>query len=325
MFGPEEEASPDSKGMIPLSAEYIFATLAGTEDTVAIGCSFLEIYNDNIRDLAKNYVLWKNDPNAEFPKESTSEIYNNIERKRQDRFLAPDTAAYAALQSELSNMSYDIFDDGKGNVIVKDLTTLSVTSAGEIMSIINFGLSLRATHETKMNATSSRSHTIFTIRIVKTIKKTGQTVSGILNLVDLAGNEKLKQSESEGNRLREEKHINSSLTTLGKVIMALDPSAGVSHIPYRESKLTRILQNSLSGNSYIVVLANIHPHPEYYEECLSTLEFVNRCRNVHNNPKVNRPASLTGAISNWVTVNPDQEKTIGNCDQPPAVRHVCTV
>jgi hypothetical protein len=87
--------------------------------------------------------------------------------------------------------------------------------------------------------------------------------------------------------LKEALSINSSLTALGKVVMALDPTAENTHIPYRDSKLTRVLQNSLGGNSYTVVLAAIHPLESMYEECLSTLQFANRCKNVRNNPRVN--------------------------------------
>ena len=320
-FGPSFE----DRGLIPRSVEYIFDKLTGTENTVAVGVSFLEIYNDTIRDLAKNYMLAKSNPDAVYSKETTSDMYENIERRRQDKFMAPDSESYRQLQEELHNMNYEIQDDGKGNVSVKDLTILNVSSAEEIMSIINFGLGLRATHGTKMNAGSSRSHTVVTIRVAQTIKKNGLTISGVLNLVDLAGNEKIKQSESTDNRLREAKHINSSLTALGKVIMALDPGANKQHIPYRESKLTRILQNSLSGNSYTVVVANIHPHPEYYEECLSTLEFVNRCRNVSNHPKVNHSVNIDAVTGGWTLTTPRHEKTFGNFDQQPMHRLISTV
>ena len=109
----------------------------------------------------------------------------------------------------------------------------------------------------------------------------------MLNLVDLAGSERLKKSESQGIRLKEVLHINTSLSALGKVVKSLDPSAESTHTPYRDAKLTRVLQNSLGGNSYTIVLAAIHPCAAYYEECLSTLQFANRCRNVQNNPRVN--------------------------------------
>jgi hypothetical protein len=129
----------------------------------------------------------------------------------------------------------------------------------EVKHLISCGLSVRATHETKMNATSSRSHTVFSITVIQRDKASGTATQGILNLIDLAGSERLKKSESTGLRLKEALHINTSLTALGKVIVALDPSGQNSHVPYRDAKLTRILQNSLGGNSYTTVLAAIHP------------------------------------------------------------------
>ena len=98
----------------------------------------------------------------------------------------------------------------------------------------------------------------------------------MLNLVDLAGSERLDKSESTGQRMREALSINTSLTALGKVIMALDPTlVGRQHVPYRDSKLTRLLQNSLGGNSYTALLATLHPMAAHHSECLSTLQFAN--------------------------------------------------
>jgi hypothetical protein len=184
-------------------------------------------------------------------------------------------------------MNYEIREDAEGNVFVKDLSLVPVSTLEEVKKFITQGLAVRATHETKMNATSSRSHTVFTVTVVMQDKGSGQSTQGILNLVDLAGCERLQKSESEGQRLKEALHINTSLTALGKVIVSLDPSSGYSHVPYRDAKLTRILQNSLGGNSYTTVIAAMHPSASYYEECLSTLHFANRCRNVVNNPRVN--------------------------------------
>jgi len=142
---------------------------------------------------------------------------------------------------------------------VKDAAVIPVTNEQDVMAVIDQGLKLRATHETKMNAVSSRSHTVFTVTVVQKDNSTGEQVYGKLNLVDLAGCERLKKSESQGMRLKEALHINTSLTALGKVVMALDPNANQSHVPYRDSKLTRLLQNSLGGNSYTTLLATVHP------------------------------------------------------------------
>ena len=157
--------------------------------------------------------------------------------------------------------------------------------------MINMGLQLRATHDTKINEVSSRSHTVFTINVLQKDVSNGSTLKGTLNLVDLAGSERLKKSESSGQRLKEALHINTSLTALGKVVLSLDPSSNLSHVPYRDSKLTRLLQNSLGGNSYTTLVATVQPVAEYAEESLSTLMFANRCRNVQNTPSVNYAAA----------------------------------
>jgi hypothetical protein len=155
------------------------------------------------------------------------------------------------------------------------------------LQVINNGLKLRATHGTHMNEVSSRSHTVFTATVAQRDRRTGEATTGILHLIDLAGSERLKKSASEGQRRKEALHINSSLTALGKVVMALDPAAGQQHVPYRDSKLTRLLQNSIGGNSFTTVLACIHPVIHFADECLSTLQFANRCRSVQNQPRIN--------------------------------------
>ena len=309
MFGEDAEV----RGLIPRSVECIFKQLEQRTNAkeVAMVCSFLEIYNDQIRDLGKAYLVAMG---AEVSKSmalhaKTSDIYESLAGKRGNPYFAPafhaeDHEAAARpgvqrVQDEYNTMHYEIHEDAEGNVFVKDLSMVPVNTVEEVMSIIQMGVKVRATHETNMNANSSRSHTVFTITVIQKDRETGDTLTGVLNLVDLAGSERLKKTESQGVRLKEALHINTSLTALGKVIMCLDPSAESTHIPFRDSKLTRILQNSLGGNSYTTVLAAVHPSPSYYEECLSTLQFANRCRNVRNNPRVN-----------YVSENEDKDRKI---------------
>ena len=295
----------DVRGVIPRSVEYLFQSLAKKtlSSEVAMVCSFLEIYNDQIRDLGKAYLaamgVESNTSAAMY--EKTSDLFEKLAGKRGNPYFAPAfhkagsamqlsgaiRPGLKEVQDEYNTMNYEIREDNEGNVFVKDLSLVPVTTMEEVMSLIATGLRVRATHETKMNAFSSRSHTVFTITVLQRDKMTGEAITGMLNLVDLAGSERLKKSESIGVRLKEALHINTSLTALGKVIMALDPSSENSHIPYRDSKLTRVLQNSLGGNSYTSVIATVHPTSRYYEECLSSLQFANRCRNVRNNPRVN--------------------------------------
>ncbi|EGZ20681.1 hypothetical protein PHYSODRAFT_313255 [Phytophthora sojae] len=167
---------------------------------------------------------------------------------------------------------------------------VTVSSREEVDAIVQCGLKLRSTHETKMNAVSSRSHTVFTIHVFQQVRDTEEVIYGMLNMVDLAGSERLKKSESDGQRLKEALHINSSLSAVGKVVMSLDPESGYNYIPYRDSKLTRLLQNSIGGNCFTTLIATIHPMKEHYEECLGTLQFANRCRS----PRVNH---INGTIA----------------------------
>lgn len=275
MFG----ESGENRGIIPRSVEQIFSVLEDRSRTkeVAVLVSFCEMYCDMIRDLGKAYLDKSSRPDAA-SRQKTSDWFD------RGKVTA---ASFNTTKDPYLRQNLEIHEDADGNVFVKDLSVIPVTTPEEVVTIMHMGFRLRATHETKMNAVSSRSHTVFTITIVQKDKATGETVTGMLNLVDLAGSERLHKSESEGQRLREALSINSSLSALGKVIMALDPSLPSSFVPYRDSKLTRLLQNSLGGNSYTSLLATVHPRQYDYEECLSTLQFANRCRNVRNQPRVN--------------------------------------
>lgn len=143
--------------------------------------------------------------------------------------------------------------------------------------MINMGTALRQTHETALNANSSRSHTVFTINVVQKDRRMpdAEVCSGVVHLVDLAGSERIARSKSEGKRFQEAVLINSSLSALGQVVLALaNDGRAMNHIPYRNSKLTRLLQNSLGGNTFTTLLATLNPSAENYEECLNTLQFA---------------------------------------------------
>jgi len=135
-----------------------------------------------------------------------------------------------------------------------------------------------------MNATSSRSHAIFTV-VVESAEG-GKIRVGKLNLVDLAGSERQSKTGATGDRLKEATKINLSLTALGNVISSLVDGSS-THIPYRDSKLTRLLQNSLGGNAKTVMCANCGPADYNFDETLSTLRYANRAKNIKNKPKIN--------------------------------------
>ena len=171
-----------------------------------------------------------------------------------------------------------------------NLTDVIVEKEEEMDAVLNKGLHNRTVGSTLMNAESSRSHSIFTIVIEMNTKdpETGKDHirAGKLNLVDLAGSERQKKTGASGDRLKEGSKINLSLSALGNVISALS-EGGAKHIPYRDSKLTRLLQDSLGGNTKTLMVAAISPADYNYDETLSTLRYANRAKNIKNKPKIN--------------------------------------
>lgn len=149
----------------------------------------------------------------------------------------------------------------------------------------------RAIAATKMNDQSSRSHSLFILTIVMSNNADGSCKTGKLFLVDLAGSEKISKTGAVGSTLEEAKSINLSLTTLSKVISALTDKKS-AHIPYRESKLTRILSESLGGNSKTCLIITMSPHPYNDAETLGTLRFGAKAKNIKNAPKVNREYTM---------------------------------
>ena len=183
----------------------------------------------------------------------------------------------------------DLKEDPQKGIYIKGLTNVVVKSVTDIESTMLKGTSNRHTAETGMNKDSSRSHCIFTIYIETAETKADGTEllkAGKLNLVDLAGSERQAKTHAEGIRLKEASKINLSLSALGNVISALVDGKS-SHIPYRDSKLTRLLQDSLGGNTKTVMIACVSPADYNYDETLSTLRYASRAKNIQNKPRIN--------------------------------------
>ncbi|CAB4017681.1 kinesin KIF17, partial [Paramuricea clavata] len=174
-------------------------------------------------------------------------------------------------------------------VYVKDLTMIPVHDVKDCEKVMGMGNKNRSVGSTLMNADSSRSHSIFTIKLeMEDTDSNGEEHirAGKLNLVDLAGSERQAKTGASGDRLKEATKINLSLSALGNVISALVDGKS-KHIPYRDSKLTRLLQDSLGGNTKTLMVACLSPADNNYDETLSTLRYANRAKNIKNKPKIN--------------------------------------
>lgn len=188
------------------------------------------------------------------------------------------------------NDNLPIHEDKARGVYVKGLTEEYVSSAEEVYEVMRQGSGARAVASTNMNQESSRSHSIFAIVVTQKNTVSGAQKSGQLFLVDLAGSEKVGKTGASGQTLEEAKKINKSLSALGMVINSLTDGKS-SHIPYRDSKLTRILQESLGGNSRTSLIVNCSPSSFNDSETLSTLRFGVRAKNIRNKAKINTELS----------------------------------
>ncbi|XP_050899536.1 kinesin-like protein KIN-14N isoform X2 [Lathyrus oleraceus] len=230
---------PEEKGLIPRSLEQIFQTKLSQQPQgwkYEMQVSMLEIYNETIRDLMST-------------NRSSSE--NGTPGKQ-----------------------YTIKHDASGNTQVSDLTVVDVHSAKEVAFLLNQAANSRSVGKTQMNEQSSRSHFVFTLRIYGVNESTDQQVQGVLNLIDLAGSERLSKSGSTGDRLKETQAINRSLSSLSDVIFALAKKE--DHVPFRNSKLTYLLQPCLGGDSKTLMFVNISPDPSSVSESLCSLRFASR-------------------------------------------------
>lgn len=237
----------DAAGIIPRALHALFNKLELDEAESSVKCSFIELYNEELRDLISN------DDSAKL------QIYHDTSKKNQT------------------------------GTFVQGMEESHIKSAIEGVKLLQRGSNKRQVAATKCNDLSSRSHTVFTVTAY--IKRTGDNgeeyvSAGKLNLVDLAGSENIQRSGAENKRAAEAGLINKSLLTLGRVINALVDHS--SHIPYRESKLTRLLQDSLGGQTKTCIIATVSPAKSNLEETISTLDYAFRAKNIRNKPQVNQ-------------------------------------
>lgn len=196
------------------------------------------------------------------------------------------------------NDNLPIHEDKQRGVYVKGLGEFYVGSVDEVYQVLERGGNSRAVAATNMNQESSRSHSIFVIEVAQKNVESGAARSGRLFLVDLAGSEKVGKTGASGQTLEEAKKINKSLSALGMVINALSDGKS-THVPYRDSKLTRILQESLGGNSRTTLIINCSPSSYNDAETVSTLRFGERAKTIKQKAKINEelsPAQLKALL-----------------------------
>jgi len=240
---------PTLEGVIPRSVKDIFSHITDSQDSeFMVKVSFMELYNEQLFDLLSS------------------------KPRREDTMV-------------------DIREDGNKGIKIPGLTETPITSVVEAMTMLEKASEGRVTAATAMNARSSRSHAIFTITVEARPKADPKAITvSKFHLVDLAGSERQKKTKAKGDRLKEGININMGLLSLGNVISALgDENRGANtHIPYRDSKLTRLLQDSLGGNSHTLMIACVSPADSNLEETVSTLRYADRARKIKNKPIVNK-------------------------------------
>jgi kinesin family protein 5 len=184
-----------------------------------------------------------------------------------------------------------VHEDKNKGIYIADVTETYVGEEIEVYDIMKLGNENRAIGYTDMNAQSSRSHSCFIITIHQNNTTDFSSKTGKLYLVDLAGSEKISKTGATGNTLEEAKTINKSLSTLGLVINNLTDGKS-THIPYRDSKLTRVLQESLGGNARTALIITCSPAKYNLDETISTLKFGARAKQVKNKPKINKELTV---------------------------------
>ncbi|KAK1156113.1 kinesin-like protein KIF3B [Acipenser oxyrinchus oxyrinchus] len=264
---------------------------------------------------------------------SFEHIFTHISRSQNQQYLV--RASYLEIyQEEIRDLlskdqakRLELKERPDTGVYVKDLSSFVTKSVKEIEHVMNVGNQNRSVGATNMNEHSSRSHAIFLITIECSelgLDGENHIRVGKLNLVDLAGSERQTKTGAQGERLKEATKINLSLSALGNVISALVDGKS-THIPYRDSKLTRLLQDSLGGNARTVMVANVGPASYNVEETLTTLRYANRAKNIKNKPKVNedpKDALLREFQEEIARLKAQLEKRSGKRSKKSQRRHV---
>ncbi|XP_062522289.1 kinesin-like protein KIF27 [Corticium candelabrum] len=252
--------------------------------------------------LGPDLVGWEDNSTQGIIPRAIGEIFKRVKEMANVQFSIR-VSYLEVYQEELNDLlhmttpSQDIHirENEKGHTLLIGIQELVIHTVDDGLSLLEQGSAARHTGTTKMNERSSRSHTVFTLYLDQRIGSVAegtddmQYVSAKFHFVDLAGSERACRTGNEGARFKESIFINTGLLALGNVISALgDPKRRATHIPYRDSKITRILKGSLGGNSKTVMLTCLSPSEDSFAETLNSLKYANRARNICNKPVMNR-------------------------------------
>lgn len=298
--GPREQADPRIMGVIPRAALLLFEKLTGSSGnrTSATALRAPSRYSTHGLPAIQSISKPSGDKNWQM-KATYVEIYNE-----QLRDLLVSEAIPAHERTQVT-----IREDPKGRILLTGLTQVTINSVDDLLSALNFGSSIRQTDATAVNAKSSRSHAVFSLNLVQ--KKSSAaptstkekrlsvpleamsgsnenwvTVDSKLHFVDLAGSERLKNTQAHGERAKEGISINAGLASLGKVISQLSSRSAGSHVSYRDSRLTRLLQDSLGGNAITYMVACVNPVEFHLSETLNTVQYAQRARAIQSKPQI---------------------------------------
>ncbi|NXW56610.1 KI18A protein, partial [Eurystomus gularis] len=245
-------------------------------------------------------------------------LYNCIDQIKEDK-ICDIAVSYLEVYNEqirdllVNSGPLAVREDAQKGVVVQGLTLHQPKSAEEILQMLDYGNKNRTQHPTDVNASSSRSHAVFQIYL-RQQDKTASINQNVrvakMSLIDLAGSERASATNAKGARFREGTNINRSLLALGNVINALaDPKSKKQHIPYRNSKLTRLLKDSLGGNCRTIMIAAVSPSSMFYDDTYNTLKYANRAKDIKSSLKSN-VVSLDSHISQYVKICNEQKKEI---------------
>ncbi|XP_070468076.1 kinesin-like protein KIFC3 isoform X7 [Equus przewalskii] len=268
-------------------------TMEGTPENPGINQRALQLLFSEVQEKASDWAYTITVSAAEIYNEALRDLLGQEPQEKLEIRLCPD---------------------GSGQLYVPGLTEFQVQSVDDINKVFEFGHTNRTTEFTNLNEHSSRSHALLIVMVRGVDCSTGLRTTGKLNLVDLAGSERVGKSGAEGSRLREAQHINKSLSALGDVIAALRSRQG--HVPFRNSKLTYLLQDSLSGDSKTLMVVQVSPVEKNTSETLYSLKFAERVRSVELGP-----GSRRAELGSWSSQEHLEWEPACQTPQPAARAH----